>query len=393
MKKAFKVLLPIAVIIFAVIVSKTLLAGKQAPDRKAPPPPTPVVEVAVLQPQNYQLSEHSRGTVQPRTQGNLVAQVGGNIIRVANNFRPGGFFKKGEELLRIDPRDYQVAVTIAESELAQAKLALADEQARSDQALRDWQRLGLDGQPSELTLRKPQLAGARATVAAAEARLTQAKLNLERARVVAPYAGRVLTQTVDVGQFVSPGTILATIYASDALEVRLPLSSRQLAQIEAPRHYRDGVVSQQANTTVTLSADAGNDQHWQWPARLVRTEGAVDASSRQIFVVAQVDDPYARDAEGRPPLKVGQFVEAEIAGRDLEGVYVLPRSALHEPDQAWIVNADNQLQRQTLSIAWRGTEVVIVSAGLQPGDRVVTSALALATDGTPVRIAAEESSQ
>lgn len=388
MPRILKVLLPILVLVFAVLFARHLLRNQPTAERRAPPPPTPVVEVQKLSPQSYQLVEHSRGSVQARTRGNLVAEVTGAVVAVSENYRSGAFFNKDDELLRIDPRDYAAAVTIAESELAQARLNVADQQAKADQAQRDWQRLGLSGKPSDLTLRKPQLAGAQAALAAAKARLSQAKTNLARTRIRAPYDGRLLTQLVDIGEFVSSGKSLGEIYATDALEVRLPLSARQLNQIHVPRHYRDGVSEARASQVMLSVAEAG--QSWQWPARLVRTEAAVDEATRQSYVIAQVDDPYKRDARGRPPLKVGQFVQAEISGRTLENVYVVPRAAVHEPNTVWIVDAENRLQQRDLSLAWRGTDVVVASAGLSPGVQVVTSALALPTPGSLVAIAGAE---
>ena len=160
--------------------------------------------------------------------GNCTAHGGGQIVAVSDSFREGGFFDQGDELLRIDPRDYEIAVTVAEAELASAKAALAEEQARARIAERDWQQFGGDRSAASRTmLREPQLAAAQAAVKAAAAQLARARLDLERTRITAPYAGRVLEQNVDIGQYVTTGTELARIYATDYAEVRLPLTPRQ----------------------------------------------------------------------------------------------------------------------------------------------------------------------
>jgi RND family efflux transporter MFP subunit len=352
-------------------------------ERRDPPRPVPAVEVLELLPTDYQVVLESRGTVQPRTQSTLIPEVAGRIIEVSPSFRNGGFFEAGDRLARIDPRDYRNAVTVARSELAQARLRLEEERAQADQARRDWEKLGQGGEPSPLVLREPQLASARAAVAAAEARLRQAEVDLERTEIRAPYGGRVLEKQADMGQYVTSGTVLATIYATDYVEIRLPLTDEQQAFVDLPEAYRDGAPDT-GGPPVTLSARVGRDRV-TWEGRIVRTEGAIDTRSRQLFVVAQVDDPYAR-RPGTPPLKIGQFVEARIRGEVLEDVLLVPRGAVQQGREVFVVTPEDTLERRELDVVWRDAGHVVVTGGLAPGERISLTPLPFAADGVAVRV-------
>ncbi len=388
-KKLLRAVAPVLVIVIALVSARSMIAGRELPERRQAPAPAPLVEVMPLARQDYRIVLSSRGVVEPRTQGSLVPQVAGVIVEVGAGFREGGFFNSDDLLVRIDPRDYQNAVTIAEAELTEARLRLAEEQARAEQARRDWERLESTEQPSALALRQPQLAGARAAVAAAEARLARARLDLERTAIRAPYAGRVLEKNADIGQYVTPGGVLAKIFAVDFVEVRLPLSNRQIAHIDIPEAYRDNGDPVANGPLARLAATIGFTRH-QWTGTVVRSEGTIDSASRQVFVIAQVKDPYRRRADGQPPLKVGQFVEAEIEGHLLRDVFVVPRKAIRGSDTVYVVDPGGLLRRRDLDVAWRDDRVVVARGSIADGDRVVTSALALATDGMPVRVAGGE---
>ncbi|WP_303722458.1 efflux RND transporter periplasmic adaptor subunit [Malonomonas rubra] len=386
MKRLINFLLPLIVLLTGIAIAASLIASAPETERKSPPVPLPSVEVATLQPESYQVKILSRGTISPLTSSSLVPEVSGRIIEVAENFRNGGFFAKGELLLQIDPRDYQNAVTIARAELAIQKQALAEELARSEQARNDWQKLQLTGEPDPLVLRIPQLETAQAKLAAAEARLQQARLDLERTRISAPYAGRVLEKKVDFGQYVSAGSSLADIYASDCVEVRLPITSEQQLYLELPENG-----ASQAGARVEFIARIGKHEE-RWPGRLVRTEGSVDIRSRQLFVVARIDDPYRRHGE-RAPLKIGQFLEAEIFGKTLEQVFIIPRHAVRGEQTIYLVDKENRLQRRELEVVWRDEQSLIARGPLQPGDRLSLTTLPFAANGIKVEIAAAKTAQ
>ncbi|WP_273437169.1 efflux RND transporter periplasmic adaptor subunit [Sedimenticola selenatireducens] len=199
--------------------------------RDTPPTPVITVETQQLTPRDYTVVVNSFGRVQPRTEGELVAQVSGQIIDVSPNFRDGGFFEAGETLITIDPRDYKIQVDIAAAELANAKVNLEEQQALEDQARKDREILNKKGLASDYALRKPQLAAARSQIDAAQAKLAQARLAVERTEIKAPYAGRILSRNVDRGVVVSTNQALARIYATDRVEVRLPLKNSELGYV------------------------------------------------------------------------------------------------------------------------------------------------------------------
>ena len=345
--------------------------------------PQTLVEVRAVSPRDYRIQIDSYGTVQPRTQSALVAQVSGQIVNVQPNFKPGGFFTDGEVLVTIDPRDYQADVKIAEAQLMDALQAQAQENARSEQALVDWSRLGEAGAAaSELVLRKPQLEAARARVLSARAALTKAQLDLERTHIQAPFSGRVLAQLVDFGQVVNAGTALAEVYATDYFEVRLPLRNSDLAFIELPEDDFGEPVP------VRLRSDLGGAEIWQ--GRIVRTEGAIDRTARQLHVVAQIDDPFGK-FRSRPanavqrPLKIGEYVTAQISGKLLPDALVIPSETIYQNSYVYIVE-NGELQRRDLEIAWQNGVETLLSAGLDAGDALVTTPLGQISSGTPVRV-------
>lgn len=389
MKKFFRFILPVVVLAACVAVGITLIRTAPKAERRPPERTTPSVEIVRAEQSNYTVVVSSQGTVVPRTESTLIPEVNGQVVATSANFQTGGFFEAGEILLEIDPRNYQNAVVIAKADLAQANAGLDEEKARVAQALRDWEVLKLSEEPNDLALRKPQLKSAQAAVAAAEARLEQANIDLERTRIRAPYAGLVLEKQADVGQYVSPGNVLAKVYAIDFVEIRLPLSDNQLDFLDLPESYRGDTTRTADKTfpTVELIAEVGRETH-TWHGRIVRTEGSIDTQSRQIFVVAQVDDPYAR--HHGIPLKVGQFVEAHIQGKVLADVFVLPRAVLRRNGEVLVVGEDNVIGRRQVDVLWSDNNEVVIGDGLADGERVSVTALPYAISGTEVQIRPDE---
>lgn len=385
MNKLLKILLPIIVIAGASAAAVVTVANRQQPERRPPAIAMTQVSVTPVERTGFTVKVKSRGTVRPRTESTVIPEVSGRVVKLSSNIREGEFFEENDLLLQIDPRDYEAEVAVAAANLAQARSALAEAQARADQARRDWKRLGEPGEPDDLVLRKPQMAGARAAVTSAQARLAQANLSLERTKILAPYAGRVLERNIDIGQFVSPGNILARIYAVDFVEIRLPLTNRQLEFVTIPEVYRDDTLGIRApGTPVRLTAKIGS-KTYAWQGHIVRAEGSIDTQSRQVFVIAQVDDPYGKDPSGRPPLKVGQFVEAEIEGVQLNDVVVIPRSALRAGGEVLVVNEQSRLESRRVDVLWSDEQNVVVGSGLDAGDRLVLTPLGTGMDGVEVK--------
>ncbi|RJG49439.1 efflux RND transporter periplasmic adaptor subunit [Motilimonas pumila] len=380
-------ILPLIIVAISVFVAQYLMANKPEAKKRPQAKSAKVqVEVVTLSPQPYQVKVASFGTISPRSQGALVSQVASTVNSLSDSFAVGGFFEQGDVLLTLDQRDFKAAKSIADASLVEAKLALAEEQARAAQAKRDWQRLGKGSKANELVLRKPQLAAAQAAVSSAKAKLEQAKLDLERTVIRAPYAGRVLQKHVDLGQFINSGTQLANIYAVDYVEVRLPLNSSQQAVIDLPELYRQGQ-AEPAQPQVTIAAQFGRDSfHWQ--GQIVRTEGALDTNSRQLYAIARIDDPYGVVNQDKPPLKIGQFVDAKITGKTLQNVFVLPRHAVYQSRQV-IVFENGTLQRKDVSVRWADDEHFVIDSGLTAGQMLVTTPLGNVISGTQAKLATE----
>lgn len=388
MNAKLKKLAPLAIISGLVLIAVLIrMNPPEAPQRPAFSGPMMSVETTPVISRDYPIMLQSYGTVQPRTSSVLVAQVSGQIVSVNANVRDGGFFEEGDILGQIDPRDYEADVQISRASLADAHQSLAEAVARTEQAREDWERLGNEGEPSDLVLRIPQLEAARARVQSAESALTKAELDLERTGIIAPFAGRVLRKLVDVGQVVSPNTQMAEIYATDVVEIRLPLRNRDLGFIDLPESYR---YSDEEATRIDIVIKSDLIRNEEWPAKLVRTEGAIDESARQLHVIAQIDDPFGRENEGRSPLKIGEYVTAEIAGKTLPQVVVIPNTTIYQGTYVYTVE-DGILRRKDVVIAWQNDDEAIIEEGLKPGDELVITPLGQVTSGIRVTVVGADS--
>jgi len=333
------------------------LANPPEPETMVVPPTVVRVEGTVLKKVSYDLQVRSQGSVQPRTRSTLLPEVSGKIIEISPSFRPGGFFNRDEILLKLDPTDYETAIVIAKAELAQSEVTAVEEKARAEQARENWKALGRGGEPSALVTRAPQVAQAEANVAASKARVLKAERDLERTIIRAPYAGQVLEQAVDVGQFVTQGTTLGRVFAIDYVEIRLPLPERETQFLKLPQPFRDQAVADKPKVILKANV-AGKPVAWE--GRLVRVEGSLDEQTRQAMAVVQVTDPYASRADGVPPLTIGAFVEAEIAGDKLEDVYVIPRQAVRAGNEIILIDRPQNTLRRVLVEPLVSTEKHIV---------------------------------
>jgi len=342
-----------------------VLTAKSEPQAGPPPDrPAPMVTVLEAAPATRQLLVHTQGTIDAKRRVDLVAQVTGKVVEVSDAFADGGFFEKDDVLLSIERDDYEFALARAESALAQAEQRLAEERGRSRQARREWRELGSD-EANDLFLRKPQLRAAELAVKAAQADISAAELALDRTIIRAPFDGRVQQKRVDIGQFVGNGTMLAQIYALEALELRLPLSDAQLALLPAQLLTSSGGL---VGSSSYVSVNIGG-RSWQFPADIKRSEAELDRRSRVATVIAEF--PGSPDLEnGRPALTPGMFARAEIVGRPVDGVIELTNAALSPDGHVLIVNQESRLERRDVAVINREGRSVWVS-GLAAGDLVV----------------------
>tara|TARA_R110000850_G_scaffold250468_1_gene375648 strand:- start:35 stop:1294 length:1260 start_codon:yes stop_codon:yes gene_type:complete len=372
-------------VLSALVFAAYIVSSNPPTAKRGRPSATPQLSVQVqkLTRSDLALTIDSYGTIQPRTQSKLLPQVSGQIISISPKFRAGGFFEQGDILVQLDQRDLLAEVKISQASLFSAKQNLSEEQARVEQAKQDWQRLGNSEQAPDLVLRKPQLLAAQATVLSAQASLAKAKLALERSDIVAPYTGRILNKSVDVGQVVSVGTELAEIYAVDYVEIRLPLKNKDLPYMILPENSRFEDETTQDQPAVTIYSDLATRQSWF--GKVVRTEGAFDEASQQLFVVAQIDDPYGKNDSDSMPLKIGQYVSAKIAGKVIKKALTIPNRAIYQGSYVYVVE-DNLLKRKNITIAWQNDEVAMIKTGVETNQLLVLTPLGQVTSGTIVNV-------
>ncbi len=415
MRNVLKILLPVLVLFVGTSGAWWLVVNRKA----VAPQPTekfkPLVELALVKLGAYTPEVVAQGTVMAEREIGLSPEVGGRVEWVSPNLLVGGLFDEGEELVRIDASDYQLAlrqatadiqsaqasmtnalaqVSSAEAQVAQAQARIAREQAEADAARAEWKLLGREGEPPELVLREPQLREARAAMASAEALMgasraqhesgraalaaaeaarDQAQVNLGRCILKAPFGGRVKSQSVGIGQVVSRTSVLARLQPVAVAEVRLLLPMQDLERLGLGGSLRGGGV--EGPKVLLKAGDA------EWTGHIIRTEGEVQASTRMMAVIVSVPGPYA---EGKAALSFGRFVVARIQGRPLPQVVLLPRAALREGDAVYVFR-EGRLHRREVKVGWGDRDRVAVSGGLQNGDRVCLSPLDTFVEGMEVR--------
>ncbi len=365
------------VIFFAVIVAWGLVATAPQPDQMEPIEPVTTIRGLKVRKQQIRLEVFSQGTVLPRVQSELIPEVSGRVKWKSPSLVPGGYFRKDDVLLRLDDRDYRSLVGRSQASVARA--SAEDENARFE--LQRMQELVKNKLTSQSSLEKAVRLQKIAEAALADARiaLEQAQRDLWRTQIRAPYDGLVRTEKVDLGQFITRGQSIASIYSSDSVEIRLPVADRQLAYLDLPLGYR-GELADDIAPEVILSTEYGGD-HYEWHGRLVRTEAEIDARTRMVNAIARVDND---STEGTPPLPIGLFVHAVIKGRIVDDIISLPRAALRSQNQVLVIDSDNRLRYRTVEVMRFQKNDVIISAGLENGETVNISPIQTVVDGMRV---------
>jgi RND family efflux transporter MFP subunit len=378
-----KFVIPALVVIASIFGAVTLLATSPQLEPSSIEPIAAAVRVQEINPEPIQLTVHSQGTVVPNTESELIPEVSGRVIWKSPALVNGGYFEAGEPLLRLEDNDYR-------STLARARSALTRAEAEFEHARFEYQRLKSleEKQLASQSQIENQLRGYRVAEAAlqdARAAFNQASRDLARTEIKAPFTGLVRKESVDIGQFASRGMSIATIYAGDQAEIRLPIADRQLAFLNLPLGHRGELPADQ-QPNVTLTADyAGRTLSWQ--GKIVRTEAQIDTSSRMVHVIARVTNE-----EQDVPLNVGLFVNAEIEGLLVEDVVVLPRNALRNGNRVLVVDDENRLHYRDIEPLRLYRDQVLIQSGLETGERVCISPLQTAIEGMPVNPISEEDS-
>jgi len=363
-----RILIILAILLTAIIGTVAMFSLREEPPRAERVELDPLVEVLVLEPVTANFEIRSQGTVLPRTETILSAEVAGTVSSISPKFVAGGVFRKGEVLMRIDPTNYSVAVNQAEALVKQRQIEFDGTSKLRSQGYRA----------------ESEYASAAAALASAEAELVRARRNLERTYIRLPYAGMVRAKEADLGQFVNPGTRLGVTFATDFAEVRLPLTDHDLAFVDLPDAADISASGDAEGPGLVLSA-VRKGRLQSWPARIIRTEGVVDERSRVTYAVARVEDPYRLLSEGEI-LPIGTFVSALIQGQQADDMIRVPRAAVRGADQLVFVDGEGRLQIRSVNIVRSDADHVYLS-GESGGQRVVLTALETPVNGMQVRTA------
>jgi len=377
-----KVILPLLVLLVAGVTAATILNNRTTVERREDQPVAPLVRIRPVALEDVALTVRGQGNAIPAAEANLVAQVAGQIESAGRAFAAGGVFRRGEVLLRLDKRDYQLSVAQAEATVAQAQVRLDRERAEAELARAEWQELGL-GDPTPLASRQPQLAEAEAAVAAAGASLERARLDLSRTVIRAPFDGVLRRKLVDLGQRVAPGTPLAEIFSTAYLEVPLPVTQPELAFLDL-----DWEQPNVAGPAVSFRATIAGREHL-WRGQIVRIGSEIDPLTRMMTLHARIDERLSESAGQRLPLPVGSYLDAAIEGRRVTGVAVLPRTAVRDGSRVLVVDGDGRLRFRDVEILRLEHDRALIASGLEAGEQVCISQLEAPVDGMLVRTLAE----
>lgn len=372
-------LLILGIILGTVVISMMLIKGAPRPrlvDDAQPPPAVEVLEITVT---DHQTRIFTQGVVESRRETQLASEVTGKVTSISSSLKQGGRVAKGEVVATIEDANYQAALAQTSSALAEAELALSQEQARVKQATLDWQRLGRGAKSNPLVLREPQLRAAEARVASAMAEVRQAQRNVDRTQIMAPFDAAVRTASVEVGTVVQPGQAIAELYSNQDLQVRLPIPLDELSFLE-----RDS--NGAAMGTITLQGKLGGDVE-KWSATSIELDPQIDRRTLTAHWIVRV---LPREDTAYPLPPVGLFVEVEILGKQLENVIVIPRRAVREDQQIAVVDSDQRLAFRKLQIIKGTNEEVVVKPTFLPGDRIILTRLNAPIAGMTVQPASED---
>lgn len=388
-RRLLNLLLSFLVIILGLVVATYITHNAPKAQKRAPVKVIPVVEVQVVQPGDHRIMVPAMGTVVPAREVVLKAQVSGKVLSLHPEFIEGGYIKENDEILQIDPVDYQLTVTLAEAKVkdAESGLELAEEEANA--AKEEWRLLYDDAntndKPSPLVAKEPQLAAAQARLKGEQAELKKAELDLKRTSVRAPFNGIVRTKSVEVGSLVTPQDPLAELVGVDEYWIQVSVPVDYLKWISVPN--RKGKKGSQVRVV--------HQSGYERTGEAIKLLGDLETEGRMARILATVKDPLGLKDSGQKtrPLLIGEYVRVEIEGSPLSQVFRIPRIALRDNDTIWVVGDDSTLDIRPVTTIWRDTQTVFLDQGLNPGDRVIVSDLAAPVAGMKIQMEGAETAE
>lgn len=409
MNRALLALISIVVLAGGIGINRYLVKTKPVAKKVEKTNEGVVVEVITVGESSSKIQIRARGTVMPARQVVLGTEVGGKVIKIAEELQPGGKFIKGDIIARIDPSDYRIAVEQSYAAVDSAQAQLSIEESRKAVAAREWDMFGGKTKATgnkQLALREPQMRSATTQLKSARSGLKRARLGVERTLLRAPFDGMVQMRNVELGQIVGPGAPLLNFVGTHSYWVQVSLPVERLAWIAIP-----GVGGQIEGSPVIIHHKIGRE-HIEKEGRVLRLLGEVDPAGRMARILIEVDDPLglvaAKAAKARAltedtkvespmesssklPLLLGTYVEVEIEGREADNVVELDRATLRGGDMVYVMKADSTLEKRKVDVLWRRENVVLISEGVKPGEKIVVSPLASAVNGMKLRLPVDHS--
>lgn len=382
--KMKRAILPLLVIVIALGLTFVLLKSRRTPKPHETPYLGPLVEVTEMVKTNRQVIVSATGSAQSRYEVDITPQVKGRVSEISPQMVAGGIFRKGELLFAIEDIDYQLAIALAQSNLAQAELELLRNENLAELARKEWHALNTDSElePNPLVVYEPQLKSARAQRDAAQAKVKMAELDLQRTRVFAPFNCYVRSEQVEIGHFLNTGAPVATVAGVDQIEIVVPLPLDELVWLQVPRSD-----TRQKGSLAKVELQSGG-QTFRWQGEITRALGEIDPRNRMARVVVTVSDPFSHDSDGAKLLNdllPGMFVEVNLQGEELSDVIAVPRGALHDNDTLWIIDDENRLHIREVDILRRERDEVLIRSGLDTNEKIVLTNLSGAAEGMLLR--------
>ncbi len=381
---ALRVFLILAIVASALVMSMRMIRSRPQARREPRPPRVPVVQVVEARQGTVKVGIEAMGTVVPSRTLVVQPEVTGRVMWHHPSLVDGGTIAAGEDLLRIDGRDYETAVRQQQAAVDKAEANLRIEEGRKAVAEQEWSLFQSDitstDRGRDLALREPQLRTARADLEAAREGLEKARLNVERTAIAAPFNALVLEETVETGQLVTPQSRLATLVGTDEFWVQVSVPVARLGDIDLPR--RDGTGG--ASAVIRLAGEAGDP--FEGKGRVLRLLGDLEPVGRMARLIVSVPDPLGHTRSGMAPLLLGSYVRVVIEGREQSEVFALPRSALREHDVLWMLT-EGTLETRPVEVLRKDRETVYVGDGLDDGEKVITSSLPSALPGMRLKTA------
>ena len=381
-----RIVLSILLIVAGIAGARYLIHTKPKVTRRAPVKMAPLVKTVPLKLDTYSVNVPAMGLVIPAQEMVFKVPVAGEIIEMNPEFTTGGLLQENALILQIDPKDYQLALQQKQRSLSDAEYAYKLELGRQDVARREWNLLygekKTEEVESELALRKPHLEKAQVDIEGARAELEQAKINLARTRVTAPFNALVLNKYVDQGSQVSLQEKLADLVGTDVYWVQVSVPVEHLKWLKIPKDYTE------EGAPASIYYREGSVRQ----GRVIRLLADLSKEGRMARLLVEVKDPLDLTGQDgrRAPLLIGEYVRVLIEGAPLPDVFRVPRFALRNDSQVWILDHEEKLAIHPVEIIWRDEEYVFIRDGLRPDDLLITSALAAPVDGMQLRIEQDE---